>query len=172
MNTQIDITQNGTTTLATAGKYCDRDIDVNTKVPTYEAELAEQKAITHSIIGRTIVELVDNDITVIGKNAFTSSASLKKVDFASVTHIGSAAFSYCYQLTTVILRNPTVCTLYNTNAFTSCHHFSGNKQSQYNPDGLKDGYIYVPDELVESYKTATNWATFADQIKPISELEE
>ena len=29
MNTQINITKNGTTTLATAGKYCDRNIDVN-----------------------------------------------------------------------------------------------------------------------------------------------
>lgn len=32
-NTQIDITANGTTTLATAGKYCDRNIDVNVEVP-------------------------------------------------------------------------------------------------------------------------------------------
>lgn len=31
-NTQINITQNGTTTLATAGKYCDRNIDVNVDV--------------------------------------------------------------------------------------------------------------------------------------------
>ena len=32
MNTQINITENGTTTLATAGKYCDRNIDVNVEV--------------------------------------------------------------------------------------------------------------------------------------------
>ena len=32
------------------------------------------------------------------------------------------------------------------------------------------GYIYVPDSLVDSYKTATNWSTYASQIKPISEL--
>ena len=32
-NTQINITENGTTTLATAGKYCDRNIDVNVNVP-------------------------------------------------------------------------------------------------------------------------------------------
>lgn len=31
-NTQIDITDNGTKTLATAGKYCDRNIDVNVAV--------------------------------------------------------------------------------------------------------------------------------------------
>lgn len=33
-NTQIDITANGTKTLKTAGKYCDRDIDVNVSVPS------------------------------------------------------------------------------------------------------------------------------------------
>lgn len=32
-NTQISVTENGTTTLATAGKYCDRNIDVNVNVP-------------------------------------------------------------------------------------------------------------------------------------------
>lgn len=32
-NTQINVTENGTTTLATAGKYCDRNIDVNVNVP-------------------------------------------------------------------------------------------------------------------------------------------
>lgn len=32
MNTQINITDNGTTTLATAGKYCDRNVDVNVNV--------------------------------------------------------------------------------------------------------------------------------------------
>lgn len=32
-NTQINISANGTTTLATVGKYCDRNIDVNVNVP-------------------------------------------------------------------------------------------------------------------------------------------
>ena len=32
-NTQINISANGTKTLATAGKYCDRNIDVNVSVP-------------------------------------------------------------------------------------------------------------------------------------------
>lgn len=33
MSIQINITENGTTTLHTAGKYCDRNIDVNVDVP-------------------------------------------------------------------------------------------------------------------------------------------
>ena len=31
------------------------------------------------------------------------------------------------------------------------------------------GYIYVPSSLVNTYKTATNWSTFADQIVSIDE---
>lgn len=46
-----------------------------------------------------------------------------------------------------------------TNAFTGTKIASGT------------GYVYVPDELVEEYKVATNWSTFANQIKPLSELE-
>ena len=52
-----------------------------------------------------------------------------------------------------------MCTLANTNAFTNTPIESGT------------GYIYVLDELVDSYKSATNWSTYAEQIKPISELE-
>lgn len=32
------------------------------------------------------------------------------------------------------------------------------------------GFVYVPDNLVDEYKSATNWTTVADQIKPLSEL--
>ena len=32
-NTQVKVTANGTTTLATAGKYCDRNIEINVNVP-------------------------------------------------------------------------------------------------------------------------------------------
>ena len=46
MNTQINITENGTATLATAGKYCDRNIDVNVNVPTGGGALMEVHRIT------------------------------------------------------------------------------------------------------------------------------
>lgn len=46
MSIQIDITQNGTTTLATAGKYCDRNVDISVSVDTatpYNEGLAQGK---------------------------------------------------------------------------------------------------------------------------------
>ena len=80
-------------------------------------------------------------------------------------------FQECYSLKTVILRNTEkVATAENSSLFASCYHILGTVNETYNPEGLKDGYIYVPDALVDSYKTATNWSTYADQIKPLSEL--
>jgi hypothetical protein len=34
------------------------------------------------------------------------------------------------------------------------------------------GFVYVPDDLVDTYKSATNWTTFASKIKPLSEYVE
>jgi hypothetical protein len=43
---QIDISSNGTTTLATVGKYCDRNIDVNVNVPASGITPSGSKSIT------------------------------------------------------------------------------------------------------------------------------
>ena len=32
------------------------------------------------------------------------------------------------------------------------------------------GYVYVPDDMVDTYKSATNWSAYASQIKGMSEL--
>ena len=37
-NHKIDITKNGKTTLATAGKYCDRNVEVNVNVPEQQTQ--------------------------------------------------------------------------------------------------------------------------------------
>lgn len=96
----------------------------------------------------------------ISTNMFGYSSLLKRLDFPSVESIDTGAFSGCSRLVTLILRKAdTVCTLKNVNAFNNT------------PIAKGTGYIYVPDGLVEQYKAATNWSTYANQIKPISELE-
>ena len=59
-----------------------------------------------------------------------------------------------------LLNTETVCVLVDKSAFQETLIESGN------------GYIYVPDKLIEQYKTATNWSVFANQIKPLSEYVE
>lgn len=105
--------------------------------------------------------------TSIGRSAFQQCEALTSVDISSATEIKSQAFSYCNVLKSVILRSETVCTLSSTDVFADCYHILGTQNSTYNPNGDKDGYIYVPANLVEAYKTATNWSTYASQIRAI-----
>ena len=96
----------------------------------------------------------------ISSNMFAYSSLLKTLDFPSVESISGGAFSGCSRLVTLILRKAdTVCTLENVSAFSGT------------PIAKSTGFVYVPDDLVEQYKAATNWSTYASQIKPISELE-
>lgn len=96
---------------------------------------------------------------------------LEYADLGNTTRIGSNTFLNCYSLKAVVLRDAShVTSLVYYNAFDGCCHFKGITNATYNPNGDKDGYFYVPDELVEKYKTSTNWTSYATQIKGISEL--
>lgn len=92
---------------------------------------------------------------------------LESADFPEAKSIETYSFSACRSLKSVILRSETVCTLATTTAFNNCTHILGTVDSTYNPNGDKDGYIYVPANLVDSYKSATNWSTYASQIVAI-----
>jgi hypothetical protein len=84
----------------------------------------------------------------------------------------SNAFNSTYSLKTIILRRSVICALASTNAFSGCYHLHGTKNSTYNPNGDKDCYIYVPRDLVDSYKSASNWSKFASQIRAIEDYHE
>lgn len=61
----------------------------------------------------------------------------------------------CYSLTKLIIRNmDRIPQLEDTTTFSNCYHFTGTVNANYNPEGLKDGRIYVPDDKVEALKTA------------------
>ena len=77
----------------------------------------------------------------------------------NIIEISSQAFYLASNLKEVILPNITSIPILGNNAFSNTEI------------GYKRGYIYVPDNLVESFKTATNWSTYANQIKAISEME-
>lgn len=98
--------------------------------------------------------------TIIKDSTF-QYCNFKKIDLNFVEKIESWAFYNCTALECVkILNTETVCALANIHAFSRTLIEAGN------------GYIYVPDELIEQYRTATNWSAFANQIKPLSEYVE
>lgn len=98
-------------------------------------------------------------VTALPADAFRSS-TIRTADFAAVTNINRTAFTDCLNLETLIIRTPSVCVISDISIA-----LRGSKIA------AGTGYIYVPDNLVDSYKTATNWVTLAEQIKPISALE-
>lgn len=75
-----------------------------------------------------------------------------------ITQISAAVFRECGSLTAVVIYSSEVPTLSNSNSF------------MITPIAEGTGNIYVRDELVEDYKSATNWSTYADKIKSINEL--
>ena len=81
---------------------------------------------------------------------FYNNYNLRELDLPNIKYIGSYAFSNCYSLIKVFIGN--ACVLNSTNAFDNCYHILGTKDSTYNPEGLKDGYIYVPASLLANYK--------------------
>jgi hypothetical protein len=85
--------------------------------------------------------------------------NLLTIDLPTCTSISSTAIVHCGVLNKLILRSPTLCTL-GGGALNNTPYVKGQ------------GFIYVPDNLVDEYKVATNWSAYVDQIKPISELEE
>ena len=88
-----------------------------------------------------------------------TTLNLSSFDTSKVTTM-TYMFSNCDALTTLIINNPKLFELKSTD----CFNFSAIENGT--------GYVYVPDDMVDTYKTATNWSVYADQIKPISELPE
>ena len=110
-------------------------------------------------LGCTSLTTIDlPECTSIGNYAFQECTNLTTVNLPECTSIGERAFGYCTSLTTIILSNNQVVTLGNINVFNNSSIANGS------------GYAYVPDNLVDSYKRATRWSNYANQIKPISEL--
>lgn len=98
---------------------------------------------------------------IIRQGLFYGCINLEEVDLGECTYIYDYVFRNCKLLSKLILRGNTVVTLSSSNAFTGATLILNKK-----------GYIYVKDELVENYKVENNWKSFADIIKPISELVE
>ncbi len=99
-------------------------------------------------------KLVLPSATTLGSNITNFAA---EVDLSAKPSIVASAFAGDYNLMSLVLRNASQLTLANTNALTNTPIASGI------------GHIFVPSELVDTYKSATNWATYANQIVSLDE---
>ena len=117
----------------------------------------------------TTIPQLDTSKVINMENMFGYCRALEKIDITKFASSNNTQFAYsCYSLKTLIIRTMDTIPTLNSNAFTNCYHFYGTQNATYNPDGLKDGRIYVPDDKVETLKTTTNWSVFADIIMPLT----
>lgn len=87
-------------------------------------------------------------VQTIGSYAFAFCSNLSSVDFnSSLTTIGSYAFSGCGHLTTVIILSSSVPTA-GLSVFLSCQQLES---------------IYVPSSLLSSYKSSSNWSSYSSK---------
>ena len=110
--------------------------------------------------------------SLISSSAFAYCKKLSNATFGEAIRLSSLssaeikayAFGQCSTLTNLTLYYPIVATLANVNAFS----YTAITHSSY--AGGTFGSIYVPASLVDAYKKATNWATYADRITAIPEV--
>lgn len=103
---------------------------------------------------------------------FASCSNLKTIKCDVITSIGNHAFNVCRSLIAIILPMDYVVKLENVNFISDAYRMIGKVNNNYNPNGLKDGRIYVHPNRVEEYKAASNWSEYADIICSIEEYEE
>lgn len=105
---------------------------------------------------------IPEKVKTIGYYAFTQIREVKELTCKFNTcSIGQNAFYKCSNLIKFAMPNLTEIPIMES----SVGAFENTPISQ------GTGYIYVPDELVEDIKKATNWTIYAEQIKGISEME-
>lgn len=99
-------------------------------------------------------------VTTIDGNGFYGCTPLNNVEMPKLSSIETRAFRNCSNLTKIIIGTDIsgTCTLSNTDAFSNTPIASGS------------GYIYVSDDKVDTYKSASNWSTYSAQIKSVNEL--
>lgn len=129
-----------------------------TNCPTITSiNLPELTAVGGSSLGYLGVKnLVLPKVTSIGNSALTNSKTLEYVDLPVCTSIVNYGLRNNSKLATLILRSTTMCTL-ASNGLNSTKIMN------------KQGYVYVPVALIDSYKVATNWSKMSSQFRALED---
>lgn len=121
-----------------------------------------------------------NSLKTVGAMSFDGCTALKQIHLPSLNRVGGSGFTNTgleiarfpvlstigtnafrsSKLATLILEGSAMVTLDNISAFTNTPIADGT------------GYIYVPQSLIEEYKVATNWVTYAAQFRAIEDYPE
>ena len=101
-------------------------------------------------------------LSLIGSSAFTY-AKVSTLSFPMASEINYYAFASCYNLLSLYLPGSFVCSLRTTTAFASTPISTYTTST-----GGVYGSIYVPSDLLATYKSATNWVTYSARMVAIT----
>ena len=96
---------------------------------------------------------------------------LETLDITYLSKTSTFCFNYfaydCYSLKKIIIRNigDNVPGVSKNAEFANCYHLYGTINETYNPEGLRDGKIYVPDDKIDYMKG--KWKDLADIFRPL-----
>ena len=142
--------------------YAENEVFMNAKIRCIK--VPKLKSIwSYAFRNNNILEEVDvSGCTSAGLACFAGDTAIQKIDFPALQSLAySQHWMNCSSLETLILRyEGGVVGLPNVNCLTGTPIEAGT------------GYVYVPSALVDSYKAATNWATYAGQIRSIEDYQE
>ena len=94
---------------------------------------------------------------------FRGCTALERIILPSIEQFGGMPFQECSAMREIIITNENTMPVVSNGLFA----YSQEDWTQY--PNLQA--IYVPDALVDTYKSSTNWARYVDFIKPLSEWE-
>lgn len=123
-----------------------------------------------------ITQAYIKNLNYINDRFFYQAYNLEIAYFDSAYTIGKTSsyaehFRQCLNLKALILAgDETVCSLIDKNAFYQTPIAPlANQPVANNIKQKREGYIYVPRALLESYKTTTNWSFYADSFRAIED---
>ena len=110
---------------------------------------------------QALEEAVFPKVSSLNSGVFNNCSNLTKIDLGgAITRLSSAFMANASKVTALILRGVTTVPTLGTSAFTSSTIKSGTC------------YVYVPKELEATFKVASNWSTYAAQIRAIEDYPE
>lgn len=118
------------------------------------------KLIERSLTGTFVCD----DINALGEFAFAGCDKLEVIDLPLVDRVYDNSFVDCSSLTALILREYLVVDVYTSNVMGT--FFTGT------PIESGNGYIYVPSEILDAYKTDENWSNYTNKFRAIEDYPE
>ena len=110
---------------------------------------------------QALEEAVFPKVSSLNSGVFNNCTNLTKIDLGgAITRLSSAFMAYASKVTALILRGVTTVPTLGSSTFNSTPVKTGTC------------YVYVPKELEATFKVASNWSTYASQIRAIEDYPE